>query len=77
METGELLQTVRQIVREEVAQFSQRMDARFDHVDTLFDGVYVRLDRLEAELQSINGILVRIAPFDPTPAVHFTCRGRI
>lgn len=65
METGELLKAVRQIVRENVEQFSERMDARFDHVYKLFDGVYVRLDRVEAELQSINGILARIAPYDP------------
>lgn len=65
METGELLKNLRLIVREEMTQFSARMGARFDHVYALFDGMYVRLDRLEAELQSINGILARIAPYDP------------
>ena len=34
-------------------------------MNTHFDGVYVRLDRLEAEVRSINGILARIAPYDP------------
>ncbi|HXA15969.1 MAG TPA: hypothetical protein VN380_03200 [Thermoanaerobaculia bacterium] len=65
METGELLKNLRLIVREEMTQFSERMDARFDLVYTLFDGVYVRLHHLEAEVQSINGILARIAPYDP------------
>ena len=65
METGELLKNLRLIMREEVAQYSERMDARFDQVCTLFDGVHVRLDRLGVQLQSINGILERVAPNAP------------
>ena len=76
METDELLKNLRIIVREEMTQFSERMDVRFDHVYTLFDGMYARLDRLDAQIRSINGILAHIAPYDH-PLAFRTCRGRI
>src|SRR5216684_3572248 len=64
METGELLKNLRQIVREETAlameDLGKRMDARFDQVDTWFDGVYVRLERLEMEGQAIKAALARL-----------------
>ena len=64
METGELLKTLRQIVREETVlamdSLGKRMDARFDQVNTWFDGVYIRLERLEMEGQAIKAALARL-----------------
>ena len=54
MKTSELLQNLRLIVRDEMTPFIERMDARFDHVHTLFDGVFVKLDRLDVEMVSIK-----------------------
>jgi hypothetical protein len=58
METGELLRNLREIVREETAltidHFMQQMNARFDHVDTLFEGVFARLDRIDSTTASIK-----------------------
>jgi len=64
METGELLRSLRQIVREEtslaIEDLAQRMNARFDQVNTWFDGVYVRLDNLESESHAIKAALKRV-----------------
>ncbi|MEA2342030.1 MAG: hypothetical protein QOF63_199 [Thermoanaerobaculia bacterium] len=57
METVELLRNLRQIVRETalaIEDLASRMNARFDHVYTLFDGVFLRLDRIESIVSSIN-----------------------
>jgi predicted nucleic acid-binding Zn-ribbon protein len=51
-------------VRDETAlvieQFAERMNARFDHVYTLFDGVFLRLDRLDSEYEALKAGLSRI-----------------
>jgi predicted nucleic acid-binding Zn-ribbon protein len=60
MEASELLQNLRLIVRDEMAPFMERVDAGFDRVHSLFDGVYVRLDRLETEYQALRAGLARI-----------------
>jgi hypothetical protein len=66
MKSDELLRNLRDVVREEMRlatdALANRMDARFDHVHSLFDGVNARLDRCVAEYQSSNEILTRIAP---------------
>jgi hypothetical protein len=58
METGELLRTLRQIVREEtslaIQPFRAEMNARFDHVETLFDGLLARLDRIHSIAASMT-----------------------
>jgi hypothetical protein len=59
MQTGELLRTLRQIVREETSLARQplrtEMNARFDHAETLFDGLAARLDRIHSIAASITG----------------------
>ncbi len=60
MEASELLQNLRLIVRDEMTSFVEHIDKRFDHVNTLFDGVYVRLDRLESEFQALNAGFARV-----------------
>jgi predicted nucleic acid-binding Zn-ribbon protein len=60
MEATELLQNLRLIVRDEIAPFMERVDAGFDRVNSLFDGVYVRLDRLETEYQALRAALARV-----------------
>jgi hypothetical protein len=58
METVELLRALRQIVREEMTlaneELANHMNARFDHVNTLFEGVFTRLDRIGSIMASTN-----------------------
>jgi hypothetical protein len=58
METGELLRTLRQIVREEMTlateHLAEEMNFHFDHVETLFDGLLARLDRIHSIAASIT-----------------------
>jgi hypothetical protein len=37
-----------------------RVDARFDHVYSLFDGVFARLDRIDTELLAVKAALRRV-----------------
>jgi len=60
METGELLKNLRLIVREEMTPFIERMDAKFDHTNNLFDGVFAELNRHASELASITAGLTRV-----------------
>jgi hypothetical protein len=54
MQDNELLLNLRQIVRDEMRTVIERMDAHFDRVDTLFEGVFARLDRIQSIMASIN-----------------------